>query len=209
MKQEVYLKDGSKSGEQVTLSDKVFAVEPNDHIVWLAVTAEQTNRRQGTSKTKNRSAVRGGGRKPWRQKGRGTARAGTIRSPLWVGGGRVFGPEPRDYHKRLPKKMKRLARRSALSSKAKEDKIRLVEDFTFDAPKTKEMTEVLRNLKLDTTKTLLLTPETNRTVWLSGRNIPGLEVRAVQDFSTYDVVHADMLLLQKGAVAKINEVLGS
>lgn len=207
MKQEVYLKNGSKSGEQVTLSDKVFGIEPNDHVIWLAITAEQAHKRQGTSKAKNRSAVRGGGRKPWRQKGRGTARAGTIRSPLWVGGGRVFGPEPREYKMRLPKKMKRLARRSALSHKAKDSKIQLVEDFSFDTPKTKDMASVLKKLKLDSTKTLLLTPEADRTMWLSGRNIPGLTVRAAQSFSTYDVVYADVLLIQKGAVAKINEVL--
>lgn len=206
MKQEVYLKNGSKSGTQVNLSDKVFGIEPNDHAIWLAVTAEQAHKRQGTSMTKNRSAVRGGGRKPWRQKGRGTARAGTIRSPLWVGGGRVFGPEPREYRTRLPKKVKRLARRSALSHKARDSKIRLVEDFTFENPRTKEMVGVLKNLKLEATKTLLLTPDTDRTMWLSGRNIPGLTVRAVQSFSTYDVVHADMLLIQEGAVAKLNEV---
>lgn len=207
MKQEVYKKNGTKSGEQVTLSDKVFGIEPSDHAIWLAVTAERANRRQGTSKTKNRSAVRGGGRKPWRQKGRGTARAGTIRSPLWVGGGRVFGPQPRSYRMQLTKKVSRLARRSALTYKAKDDKIRLVEDFTFEGPKTKSMVDVLSKLKLDETKTLLLTTESDRALWLSGRNIPSLEVRAAQSFSTYDIVHADVLLLQKGAVAKINEVL--
>ena len=143
MKVDLYKIDGSKAGKQVTLSKDVFGIEPSDHAIWMAVTAEMTNRRQGTSATKNRSAARGGGRKPWRQKGRGTARAGTIRSPIWVGGGRAFGPSPQDHHKGIPKKMKQLARRSALSYKAKNEKIRLVEDFKLDEPKSKKIVEIL------------------------------------------------------------------
>ncbi|OVE79018.1 50S ribosomal protein L4 [bacterium I07] len=208
MKIEVLKVDGSKSGEQVALPADVFGVEPNTHAMWLAVKAEMNNKRQGNSATKNRSAVRGGGRKPWRQKGRGTARAGTIRSPLWVGGGRVFGPSPRKYKTKMPKKVSRLARRSALSFKAKEQKVYLVEDFSFDAPKTREMAQILKGLQLDAIKTLLLTPETNRTTWLSGRNLPKLSVREAAGFSTYDVVYADTLLIQKSALKTIKEVLG-
>ena len=170
MKLDVFKTDGSTTGEQVTLNSKVFGIEPNDHAIWLAVTAERTNQRQGTSSAKNRSAVRGGGRKPWRQKGRGTARAGTIRSPLWRGGGRIFGPNPRNYSKQITKKMGQLARKSVFTYKAKDDQIRLVEDFNFEAPKTKQMAEILSKLKLDAKKILLLVPDANRQLWLSGRN---------------------------------------
>ena len=207
VKQDVYKIDGSKTGEQMALAPGVFGIEPNDHAIWQAITAEQANKRQGTSKTKTRSEARGGGRKPWRQKGRGTARAGTIRSPIWVGGGRTFGPSPRNYRQRLPKKLSRLAKRSALAYKAKEDKIRLVEDFSFESPKTKQMLEVLKQLQLDTMKTLLLVGSTDRIVYLSGRNLPVLTVREANGFSTYDVMHADMLLIQKSALTKIIEVL--
>ncbi len=190
------------------LSQKVFGIKPNNHAIWLSVTSEMKNRRQGTVSTKNRSAVRGGGRKPWRQKGRGTSRAGTIRSPLWVGGGRIFGPVPKNYSKQIPKKMNRLARKSALSHKAKENEIRLVEDFTFEKAKTKKMVEILRSLQLDTVKTLLIVPQTDRSVWLSCRNLPGLSVQAADGFSTYDVLKAKILLIQKSAISKIDEVLG-
>ena len=207
VKQDVLKIDGSTTGERLTLSPKVFGIEPSDHAIWFAVTAEMTNRRQGTAAAKNRSAVRGGGRKPWRQKGRGTARAGTIRSPLWVGGGRAFGPSTRSYKKRVSKKIGQIARKSVLSYKAKEEKVRLVEDFTFETPKTKQMIDILKQLQLDRTKTLLLIPETNRAVWLSCRNLPSLSVKEASGFSTYDVLNAEMLLIQKSALAKINEVL--
>ena len=199
--------DGSNSGKQADLPKSIFGVEPNDHAIWQAVTAQQANSRQGTVMTKNRSRVRGGGRKPWRQKGRGTARVGTIRSPLWVGGGRIFGPQPRDYHKGMNKKVKRLARISALSHKAKDAKIQCIEDFSFEAPKTKQMAEMLQGLGLDKTKTLLLLGEGSRTVWLSGRNIQHLTVRDAGSFSTYDIMNAEVLLIQQSALAKIKEVL--
>jgi large subunit ribosomal protein L4 len=207
VKLDVYKTNGSKAGEQKMLAKDIFGIEPNDHAIWLAVTAELTNRRQGNAATKNRSLVRGGGRKPWRQKGRGTARAGTIRSPLWVGGGRIFGPEPRCYRKKIPRKLKTLARKSALTYKARDEKIRLIEDFTFESPKTKQMAEILKKQKLDTIKTLLLLPENNRTLWLSGRNIPSLAIREISNFSTYDVMNADTLIIQKSALDKIKEVL--
>ncbi len=208
MKLDIYKTDGKTSGEQATLPKEIFEIEPNDHAIWVVVTAEQGNRRQGTASTKNKALVRGGGRKPWRQKGRGTARAGSIRSPLWVGGGRIFGPEPRSYNKRIPKKIKLLARKSALSYKAKEKRIRLVEDFSFDSPKTKGMADILKNFELQKKRVLLLTANTNQTIWLSGRNIPSFVVREAITFSTEDVVKADTLLIQKGALKKINEVLG-
>jgi large subunit ribosomal protein L4 len=200
--------DGTQTGEQADLSPEIFGIEPNDHAIWLVITAEQGNKRQGTASTKNRAAVSGGGKKPWAQKGRGTARAGSIRSPIWVGGGRVFGPEPRDHRKRIPIKIKLLARKSVLSYKAKENKIRLVEDFTLPAPKTKEMDRILKALQLSEIKTLLLLHKPDRLVWLSGRNIPALSVKDAGQFSAYDAMNSDMLLIQKSALTKINEVLG-
>jgi len=199
--------DGSNSGEQISLPKEMFGVEPNDHAIWQAVTTQQANSRQGTSSTKNRSRVRGGGKKPWRQKGRGTARAGTIRSPLWVGGGRIFGPEPRDYTKRINKKIKRLARLSALSYKALEKKIQFIEDFSFDEPKTKKMVDILKSFGLSDKKTLLVLSEENHSTLLSGRNLYKLTIREATGFSTYDIINAEMLLIQKSALAKIKEVL--
>ncbi|MFH1941376.1 MAG: 50S ribosomal protein L4 [bacterium] len=207
MKLDVYKIDGSKTGEQVSLPEKVFGIEPNNHVIWLAVTTEMTNHRQGNAAAKNRAAVRGGGKKPWRQKGRGTARAGSTRSPLWVGGGRIFGPSPKDFSKSIPKKIGRLARKSALSNKAKEEKIRLVEDFSFEIPKTKQVLDILRQLQLDRSKTLILVPEANRSTWLSCRNLPSVSVKEATGFSTYDVVNAETLLIQKSALSKIEEVL--
>jgi large subunit ribosomal protein L4 len=208
VKTDVFKINGTKTGAQATLPSKIFGIDPNEHAIWLAVTAEMANRRHGNAATKNRSAVRGGGRKPWRQKGRGTARAGTIRSPLWVGGGRIFGPSPRCYTKRMTKKMGKLARKSALSFKAKEEKIRLVEDFIFESPKTRQMLDILKNFQLHAVKTLLLVPEANRSILLSCRNLPLLSVKESACFSTYDVVDAEMILIQKSALTKINEVLG-
>lgn len=207
MKLDIYKTDGSTTGEQVTLNSKIYGIEPNDHAIWLAVTAERTNQRQGTASAKNRSAVRGGGRKPWRQKGRGTARAGTIRSPLWKGGGRIFGPSPKDYTKNITKKISRLARKSALTYKAKDEQIRLVEDFSFETPKTKQMVKILEKLKLNEKKTILLVADANRQLWLSGRNIPYFWVQEASSISTYNILNADQLLIQKSALKKINEVL--
>lgn len=207
MKLDVYKTDGSKTGEQVNLPKHIFNIEPNDHSIWLAVTAEHANKRQGTSASKNRSAVRGGGKKPWRQKGRGTARAGSSRSPVWRGGGRAFGPSPRQYHLKMTKKMGQLARKSAYSYKAKEEKIQLVEDFSFETAKTKQLTEILKKLKLDTTKTLLLTAQNDRMVWLSGRNVATLNIREASAASTADILRSDHLLIQKGALKKLDEVM--
>jgi large subunit ribosomal protein L4 len=208
VKLDVYKIDGTPTGEKKELPADIFGIEPNDHAIWQAVITEQNNQRQGNSKTKTRSDVSGGGKKPWRQKGRGTARAGSIRSPLWVGGGRVFGPSPRDYHSDLPKKLKKLARKSALSYRAKENNIRLVEDFKFETPKTKQIHDILSAFELTEQNVLLLTAEGSRNLWLSGRNIPKFCVRGVDSFSTQDVVRAKTLLIQKGAITKIQGVLG-
>jgi large subunit ribosomal protein L4 len=204
----VYKINGSKSNDQESLLPKIFGVEPNDHSIWMAVTTELHNRRHGTASVKNRSAVRGGGKKPWRQKGRGTARAGSTRSPVWKGGGSIFGPSPRNFSKRLPQKLGRLARKSALTYKAKEEKICLVEDFSFEKPKTKQMVDILKHLDLYTTKTLLLVPDYNQHIWLSGRNIHFLSIKEAADFSTLDVINAEKVLIQKSALKKIYEVLG-
>ncbi len=205
MKVDVYKIDGTLTGRQVELNPDIFAVKPNDHAIYLAVKAYLANQRQGTAKTKERSEVRGGGRKPWRQKGRGTARAGSIRSPLWVGGGTVFGPKPRDYELKLPKKVKLLARLSALTYKAQNNQIMVVEDFNFEQPKTKEMFNILRALKINDKKTLLLTGSYNKTIYLAGRNIPCLNVLEANKASTYDILNNKVLLLQESALNLINK----
>ena len=203
MKLDVYKIDGSKSGETITLEDNVFGIEPNDHVIYLSVKAHLANKRQGTHKSKERNEVRGGGKKPWRQKGRGTARAGTTRSPLWIGGGTIFGPRPRDYSQSLSKKVKKLARKSALSHKAKAEQIVVVEDFNFDTPKTKDFNAVIKSLNLSGKKILLLTSENLENVYKSGRNIPKVNILEATNASIYDIVNNQILLLQKGAVEKI------
>ncbi|MEN3038206.1 MAG: 50S ribosomal protein L4 [Candidatus Kryptonium sp.] len=200
MKVEVYKIDGTKSGEYVELKPEIFEIKPNDHAIYLAVKAYLANQRQGTHKTKTRGEVSGGGRKPWPQKHTGRARAGSIRSPLWVGGGTVFGPVPRDYSLDLPKKVKQLARKSALSYKLKDDQIIVVEDFTFDQPKTKKMVEILKAFNLLNKKVLLLTANTDLNVYKSGRNIPGLNILEAYKASTYDILNNQMILIQKSAV---------
>ena len=207
VKLDVYKIDGTATGEQVELSDKVFGIEPNDHAIWRAVTAEMTNNRQGTAATKTRTMVSGGGKKPWKQKGRGGARAGSTRSPIWVGGGRVFGPHPRYYKTEMPKKLSRLARKSALSYKAKDSAIRVVEDFTFEAPKTKNVLDVLKKFEFDAKKTLILTGAADHALYLSCRNVPTLSVREATSFSTRDILSADVLIIQKAGLSIIQEVL--
>lgn len=199
--------DGSKSGEKIELADSIFAIEPNDHAIYLDVKAYLANQRQGTHKAKERGEVRGGGKKPWKQKGRGGARAGTIRSPLWVGGGTIFGPRPRDYRQDLPKKVKQLARKSALSYKVKDEQLIVVEDFSFDKPKTKDFVNVLESLKLTGKKVLLLTGDYKPEVYKSGRNIPKVQVLEASKASTYDLLNNQVLLMQKSAVNVIENIL--
>lgn len=202
---DIYKTNGKVSGEKLELADDIFAVEPNDHAIYLSVKAILANRRQGTHKAKERSEVRGGSRKPWRQKGRGTARAGTTRSPLWVGGGTIFGPRPRSYRQDLPKKVNRLARKSAFSYKVKDKQLMIVQDFSFEAPKTKEFLSVLQALNLEGKKVLLLTGNSDAIVYKSGRNIPKVQVLEASKASTYDILNNQMLVLQKSAVEAINK----
>lgn len=200
MKLEVYKQDGTKSGETVELSKEIFEIEPNDHVIYLAVKAYLANQRQGTHKAKERSEVSGGGKKPWKQKGRGGARAGTTRSPLWIGGGSIFGPKPRDYRQKLNKKVLTLARKSALSYKAKANQILVVEDFNFEAPKTKDFVSILNALKVNGKKTLLLTNGTQENVYKSGRNVARIHILEANKASAYDLLNNQVLVLQKSAV---------
>ena len=201
--------DGSKSGDKIDLSDSIFAIEPNDHAIYLSVKAFLANQRQGTSKSKERGEVRGGGKKPWKQKGRGGARAGTSRSPLWVGGGTIFGPRLRDYRQDLPKKVRRLARKSALSYKAKDSQLLVIEDFNIEQPKTKEFSKILSALKVNGKKVLLLTELNNQNIYKSGRNIPKVKVLEASKASTYDLLNNQILILQKSAVKEIEKTFAA
>jgi large subunit ribosomal protein L4 len=200
MELNILRKDGSESGEKVRLSDEIFGIEPNEHAIYMAVRTYLDNKRQGTSRVKTRGEVRGGGKKPFKQKHTGMARQGSKRSPLMPGGGSIFGPQPREYSSHLPKKLHRLARRSALSLRAKEGGIMVVEDFSFDEPKTREMALVLKALNLGSVKTLLLTPATDQNVVKAGRNISVLNVQEANKASTYDFVNSKVLLIQKSAL---------
>lgn len=198
---------GEDTGKKVTLNDSVFGVEPNDHAIYLDVKRYLAAQRQGTAKSKERSEMSGSTRKLGRQKGGGGARRGDINSPLLVGGARVFGPKPRDYDFKLNKKVKQLARRSALSYKVKEDALIVVEDFTFDAPKTKSFIEVLNNLKIADKKALVVVDGVNKNVYLSARNLPKAKVAAAADLNTYGVLNAGVMVVTESAIAKIEEVL--
>ena len=205
MELEILKKDGTGSGKKITLSPGVFEVTPNDHAIYEAVTAYLANQRQGTHKTKTYGEVAGSGKKLWKQKHTGRARVGAVRSPLWKGGGTIFGPMPRDYSRKLPKQMKQLARKSALSYKAKDAAIKVVEDFSFDKPATKEMAAVLKALALTGKKTLLLVPKTDLKIWKSGRNIPRLHVLEAVKASTYEILDTQFLLIQQSAVEALEK----
>lgn len=209
MKLDVIKIDGNSSGEKIELADDIFSIEPNDHAIYLSVKSHLANKRQGTHKTKERGEVRGGGKKPWKQKGRGGARAGTIRSPLWVGGGTIFGPRPRDYRQELPKKLKRLARKSALSYKAKDLQLMVIEDFSLEKPKTKEFKSMLEALNISNKKILLLTSGHNEIIFKSGRNIPKVQILEANKASTYDILNNQMLIVQKSAVKVIEDTFGT
>ena len=207
MQVDVYKIDGTLSGEKVELDANIFEIAPNDHAIYQAVRSIQANQRQGTHKVKTRSEVSGGGRKPFKQKKTGRARAGTTRSPLWIGGGSIFGPTPHDYVVKLPAKVRKLARKSALSYKAKDGAVKVVEDFQFDEVKTKKMVEVLKALLVDKQKTLLLTKKTDETLLKSGRNIPKLQVREADKASTFEILKNQVLLIQKSAVDVLQKSL--
>ena len=200
---------GADTGRKVELPAEVFGVEsPNDHALYQDVRQILANRRQGTHKAKERGEVSGSKKKPYRQKGTGNARAGHKRSPLWRHGGRVFGPRPRDYGFRLNKKVKRLARRSALTYKAREEQITVLEGFQLSGPKTKDFVAILQALELQNTKVLMVLPEDSKEIYLSSRNLPKALVRRASDLNTYDILNADRLVLIEGSVAKIKEQLG-
>lgn len=203
MELSVYNIKGEDTGRKVTLSDAIFGIEPNDHAIYLAVKQFMANKRQGTHKSKERSEVSGSTRKLIRQKGGGGARRGDINSPVLVGGGRVFGPKPRDYSFKLNKKVKLLARKSALSYKAKNNSIVVVEDFTFDAPKTKEFLTIAKNLKVADKKLLMVLPENNKLVYLSSRNLEKTKVVTASELNTYDVLNAVNLVLTEKSVAVV------
>lgn len=198
---------GQDTGKKVTLNDSVFGVEPNDHAIYLDVKQYLAAQRQGTAKTKERSELSGSTRKLGRQKGGGGARRGDINSPLLVGGARVFGPKPRDYRFKLNKKVKQLARRSALSYKVQENALVVVEDFTFEAPKAKDFIALLNDLDLAGKKVLVVAAGSDKNLYLSARNLPKAKVAVASDINTYGVLDASVLVLTESAVAKVEEVL--
>ncbi len=195
---------GQETGRKVSLNDAVYGIEPNDHAIYLDVKLLLANQRQGTAKSKERSEVSGSTRKLGRQKGGGGARRGDINSPVLVGGGRVFGPKPRDYSFKLNKKVRVLARKSALSYKAQENAIVVVEDFTFEAPRTKSMVEVLNNLKVAGKKVLFVMPSNNKFVNLSARNLERINVIPAAALNTYKVLNADVLVMAEGALSVVD-----
>ena len=198
---------GQETGRKVILNENIFGIEPNDHVLYLDVKQYLADQRQGTAKTKERSEHAGSTRKLGRQKGGGGARRGDINSPVLVGGGRVFGPTPRDYSFKLNKKVKVLARKSALAYKAKESAIIVVEDFDFDAPKTKEFINIAKNLKVDGKKVLLVLPESQNNVYLSARNLQKTQVTTAAQVNTYGILHADVLVVTENSLKTIDEIL--
>jgi len=202
----VYNINGKESGKKVVLDDKVFGIEPNDHAIYLAVKQYAANQRQGTHSSKEVSMLSGSTRKIKRQKGTGTARAGSIKSPIFRGGARVFGPEPRVYNFKLNKKLKRLARLSALTYKAKDSAIKVIEDIKLDAPKTKDMVEILKNLEVSGKKTLIVLNDINNNVYLSTRNLQGVTVLRVSDLNTYEILKAKQMLVVESSLSAFSEL---
>ena len=198
---------GQETGRKVALNEAIFGIEPNDHVIYLDVKQHLANRRQGTAKSKERSEISGSTRKLGRQKGGGGARHGDINSPLLIGGGRVFGPKPRDYSFKLNKKVKALARKSALTYKAQENAILVVEDFTLEAPKTKEFVDIAKNLKVDGKKMLLVMPESKKNVYLSARNLQRAEVVLAENVNTYKILNADVLVITENSLKTIDGIL--
>jgi len=197
--------EGKETGKKVTLNDQIFGIEPSDHAIYLDVKQYLANQRQGTSKSKERGEVAGSTKKIKRQKGTGTARAGSIKSPVFRGGGTVFGPRPRNYGFKLNKKVKQLARKSALTYKANENSIVIVEDFNFEAPKTKQMATLQSNLQIAEKKALFVLPTENNNIYLSSRNLQDVSVVTASELSTYQILNAKAIVLLEGSVAKIEE----
>jgi len=198
---------GKETGRKAELKDTVFAIEPNDHAIYLDVKQYLANQRQGTSKTKERNEVSGSTRKIKRQKGTGTARAGSVKNPLFVGGGRIFGPQPRDYRFKLNKKVKQLARKSALTYKAKDNGILVVEDFSLEAPKTREYASIISNLKIDGKKSLLVLNEPDKNIYLSSRNLPNTKVVLYSELTTYDIINSTSLVFVESSLENIQKSL--
>lgn len=203
MELSIYNIEGKDTGKKISLDESIFGIEPNDHAIYLDVKQYMANNRQGTHKSKQRSEIAGSTRKLGRQKGGGGARPGDIKSPVRVGGGRIFGPVPRDYNFKLNKKVKQLARKSALSYKVKENALVIVEDFNLDAPKTKNYVAMLKNLKCDDKKSLLVLPEANKNVYLSARNLAKANVMVLADVNTYSILDAKYMVLTEKAVADL------
>ena len=206
MEIEVYNISGAKTEKKIKLDDSIFAIEPNDHAIYLDVKQHMANKRQGTHKSKDRSEVSGSTKKIKRQKGTGGARSGDINSPVFVGGGRAFGPRPRDYSFKLNKKLKELARLSALTYKAKDNGILVLEDFTFEEPKTKKYKEVLSNFNLLDKKTLLVLSESNKNVYLSSRNLKKVSITTSSNLNTYDILNANNLLFVESSLKEIEKM---
>lgn len=200
-------KNGKDTGKKVALNDAIYGIEPNEHVLWLDVKQYLANQRQGTHKSKERSEMSGSTRKLIRQKGGGGARRGDINSPILVGGARVFGPKPRDYSFKLNKKVKQLARKSALATKAKENQILVVEDLSFDAPKTKDFVALAKNLQVADKKILLVLPDQNKNVYLSARNLERVKVITASDINTYSILNCSSLVLAESSVAIIDNLL--
>ena len=198
---------GEKTSKKVNLSDEIFGIEPNDHAIYLDVKSFLANQRQGTAKSKQRNEISGSSKKLKKQKGTGGARAGNIKNPQFKGGGRVFGPVPRDYSIKLNKKVKDLARKSALSYKAKDNSIAVLEDFNFDKPKTKDYLALLKALSLGDKKTLFILPESNKNVVLSGRNVQNSKVTTADQINTYDLMNADNLIFVESSISKVENLL--
>ena len=207
MEVSVYNIQGEDTGRKVTLNDSIYGIEPNEHVVYLSVKQYLADQRQGTHKSKERSEIAGSTRKLIRQKGSGGARRGDIKSPVLRGGGRVFGPRPRNYSFKLNKKVKLLARKSALSYKAQQNEIMVVEDFNIEVPKTKDFKKIQNNLKIDGKKLLLLLPEVNKNVYLSARNLKGVEVMTASALNTYKVLNANVVVMTENAVKLVDETL--
>ncbi|MDQ3191239.1 MAG: 50S ribosomal protein L4 [Bacteroidota bacterium] len=202
-------KSGKATAKKVVLNDTIYGIEPNDHAIYLDVKQYLANQRQGTSKAKQRNEISGSTRKLHKQKGTGGARKGSIKNPLFRGGGRIFGPQPRDYDFKLNKKLKRLARMSALAHKVKADSLFVLEDLSFDSPKTKSFIEILNNLKLSDKKTLLVLSESNKSIYLSSRNLQRAKVVTASDLNTYDILNANILILTEGSIEKIDNILSN
>jgi large subunit ribosomal protein L4 len=197
---------GQETGRTVTLDEQIFGIEPNDHAIYLDVKQILANKRQGTSCSKERADVSGSTRKIKKQKGTGTARAGSIKSPVFRGGGRVFGPRPRNYDFKLNKKVKALARKSALTYKALEEAILVIEDFSFESPKTREMVQISNNLKINDKKSLFVLPEENKNIYLSSRNLQAVSVITASELNTYQILNAKKVVVLESSVSKIEEL---